>query len=302
MADILVSQSPVATGGRPEVYYPSHLTTYLQCPERYLHRHVERRRVEEPFSPTLARGSAVHDALAEILETRRLGGAYPDGDGLRRVVASHLPRGPYPNATTWQTDIEGVCRQVEFALTTLGPSVRILLVERTVTYTAAGRTSGPNAPDTFPFTLRARLDLLTEIPANPGIDPDGDDTGGATLVAYDWKSGGRVDYLQSACIYLGVRRAHPGSRIRVATVLMGERRVHIDDWDRDTLRATYRTIRRAIASIRAEESWTPEPSNLCSYCAYDGNGCSLTETTAGAEEEEEWEGEDDGIGVNDEPD
>ncbi len=272
--DILVSQLATATTSRPQTYYPSQLTTYLQCPERYLHRHVERRRVEEPFSPTLARGSAAHDALAEILETRRLGGTYPDGNGLRRVVASHLPRGPYPSEITWETDVEGVCRQVEFALTTLGPSARILLVERTVTYNAIGRASGPGTPDAFPFTLRARLDLLAETRANPGAEPH--DADAVTLVAYDWKSGGRVDYLQSACAYLGVRRAYPGVPIRVVTVLMGERRIHIDDWERDALRAAFRTIRRTIASIRAEEHWTPEPSNLCSYCAYDGNGCSLT--------------------------
>lgn len=300
--DILVSQAATAPRSRPQAYYPSQLTTYLQCPERYFHRHVERRRVEEPFSPTLARGAAAHDALAEILETRRLGGAYPDGEGLRRVVVSHLPRGPYPSEITWQTDVEGVCRQVEFALATLGPSARILLVERTVTYNAIGRAAGPGAPEAFPFTLRARLDLLAETPAKPGDAVGGADGDAVTLVAYDWKSGGRVDYLQSACAYLGVRRAYPGVPIRVVTVLMGERRIHVDDWERDALRAAFRTIRRTIASIRAEEHWTPEPSNLCAYCAYDGNGCSLAEATPGADEDEDWDSEDDGVGVPDEPD
>ncbi len=52
--------------------------------------------------------------------------------------------------------------------------------------------------------------------------------------------------------------------------------------------------------IRAEEHWTPEPSNFCSYCAYDGNGCSLTETAVN--EDEDWEDEDNDVGVNDEPD
>ena len=298
-----IAHSPAAFG-RTEAFYPSHLTSYLRCPEQYYHRHVERRRVEEAFSPALARGSAAHDALAEILETRRLGGGYPDSDGVLRVVASYLPRAPYPSDVAWQTDVAGICRQVEYALTTLDLDARIIAVERTVSYTAAGRAGGPGGPDEAPFTLRSRLDLLAEIPAEPGAEPGETGAGIDVLMAYDWKSGGRVDYLQSVSTFLGVRRAYPNVPIRVATVLMGERRVHVDHWERETLRAAYRTIRRTIAAIRAEETWAPEPSALCSYCPYDGAGCSLTEVAAEGDDDEWADGDDEdgAIEVNDEPD
>lgn len=296
-ADLLLQAKPTfASAGRPQVFYPSHLTAYLQCPERYYHRYVARHRVEEPFSPNLARGIAAHSALAEIFETRRLGG---NPGGVRPIVESHLPRGPYPSDIAWQTDIEVVCRQVEFALTACGPTARILLVERTVHYNVAGRTTGQSlgGPDEAPFSLRARLDLLVEIAAGHGEEP-----AEPVLVAFDWKAGGRVDYLQSASIFLGLRRAYPNTPIRIATVLVGERRVHMDHWERTTLRATYRTIRRTVAAIRAEETWAPEPSPLCAYCAFDGAGCSLTATAAEDDEDEDLAGDDEDYGVSEEPD
>ena len=55
-------------GVRLPIFYPSHIKLYLDCPERYYHKHVERRRGIEPFSRDLARGIATPRGPCRLLQ------------------------------------------------------------------------------------------------------------------------------------------------------------------------------------------------------------------------------------------
>src|SRR5436190_16141456 len=99
-----------ALPSRAPVFYPSHLTSYRQCPERYFRKYVERRKVPEPISPALAKGSAAHAVLADCFEEYRRQRTFPAD--LRERVEARLSRLPYPDDRAWNIDVAFVVDQV----------------------------------------------------------------------------------------------------------------------------------------------------------------------------------------------
>ncbi len=103
-----------STRSRTPVFYPSHLTLYRQCPERYFHKYFERRKVEEHFRPALARGNVAHAILAQCFDQYRRHRTFPID--LRERVEALLPPLPYPDERAWRFDVAAVLDHVKFAL------------------------------------------------------------------------------------------------------------------------------------------------------------------------------------------
>lgn len=261
----LIGPTPaVARPPRPVIFYPSQLSLFLECPQRYHLKYGRRWPIEVGFSPTLAKGIAVHATLAEVVEGLRLGRPVPGEAALRSIATSHLPHGPYPSEISWQSDVALVLAQAQYALAGLAPDARVIAVEQTYSYTYPGGSGSP------PFTLRCRADLVT---AKDNVGTSNDE---ATLTVTDWKSGGRPDRLQTVIALIVAHHAYPhAAAIHSATVFLATRRAQIEHLGRDDVAATWRLIKRTVSAIAVEREWRPNPSALCEWCPYETNGCAL---------------------------
>src|SRR5215207_3755775 len=79
---------------RLPILWPSQLKLYLECPERYYHKYVTRRRGIEPFSRDLARGIALHATLAECFTEFQRSGGFPIN--IQERVDVNLRQSNYP--------------------------------------------------------------------------------------------------------------------------------------------------------------------------------------------------------------
>jgi len=267
VTSILIGPAPAGPRPpRPVVFYPSQLSLFLECPQRYYLKYGLRRPVEAGFSPSLAKGIAVHATLAEVAEGLRLGRPVPGEAVLRSIATSHLPHGPYPSEISWHSDVAIVLAQAQYALAGLAPDARVVAVEQTYSYAYPGGSGCP------PFTLRCRADLVT---AQDGLNTT-TLTEDAALTVTDWKSGGRPNRLQTVIALIVAHHAYPhAAAIHSATVFLATRRAQVEHLGRDDVAATWRLIKRTVAAILVEREWRPNPSALCEWCPYETNGCAL---------------------------
>ena len=278
------------TDGRLPIVYPKHIACYLQCPERYYHQHVERRRVEQPVGPDLARGIAAHRVLHGVaLDYQKAmdrvepyeayeGPAVPC-DLLARAEAA-LPRAPYPSDQAWRLDILAVAEDVKFGVAYLDGDARVVAAEATL---FAPR---PHERDCPPFALAAKVDLVLlrrDGAGRPYLDvvdhksgrslrPDPIEEIAARVVAKQnaKRLGVAFDYIQSTTLHLGARAAR-------SDVLNGEE-----------CGRRWAEVKRAVAAILGGADWAPSPSPLCEWCPYFNNGCSVTPEGGEVEGLEEW--------------
>src|SRR4051794_15845202 len=106
-------------------HYPSQLKLFGDCRKRYLLKVIERRRVEEPFSPTLEKGKVAH-AVLKLCATRIMHDPAATFADLDRLVALQLPREPYPSTPSWRSDIDEVSAWITYGLAYLDPRATIL--------------------------------------------------------------------------------------------------------------------------------------------------------------------------------
>ena len=256
---------------RPPIYYPTQLTLYRQCPERYFHRHVERRRVEEGFSPALAKGQAIHAILAEYFDTYRREGGFPTD--LRDRAEYYLPRGPYPHDKAWQHDVATIIAQVEFALLSFDRTAVVVATEVTYEY------AYPGSPDCPPFTLRAKVDRVIRY-------QDG------TLEHADYKtgSGTRIDPLQNVISRIVVGQQFRGelSLILSASIFLAGQSLRVDRLTREQVQETWREIKETARAIVEAKEWPASRSPLCAWCPFSSDGCSLYTPPEDGEQLTEW--------------
>ncbi len=51
----------------PRTFFPTAINTFRQCPERYYHYYIRKRRPPMPFSRPMIMGGATHRMIASIL-------------------------------------------------------------------------------------------------------------------------------------------------------------------------------------------------------------------------------------------
>src|SRR5215216_6657154 len=110
-------------------FFPTALTTYELCPERYFHQYVEKRPIRDDFFvPTLERGRAIHrvlyDAALEFMEHESL----PSDIPARAAIA--LKRARYALGEEWREDLTIVIRDIEFGLGQFDGTAQVLAAER----------------------------------------------------------------------------------------------------------------------------------------------------------------------------
>ncbi len=260
-----------ATRSRPAVFYPSHLTLYRQCPERYFHKYVERRKVAEPFSPALARGNVAHAILAECFDQYRRQRTFPID--LQERVEALLPPLPYPDDRAWRFDVATVLDHVKFALMEFDGTSRLLATEGTYDYPYPG---GRDCP---PFILRAKVDRVLH-------HPDGG------LEHTDYKTGREqaIDPIQNVASRIVVRHNFGGdyAYIRSSTMFLASLSTRSDDLTREQVQVTWREIKQTASAILSATEWPPVRSALCEWCPFYGSGCSLDPAAGEGDAMAEW--------------
>ncbi len=258
-------------GARRPVFYPTQLSVYTQCPERYLRKYVERRRVEEGFSPALAKGQAAHTILAECFDLYRCKGAFPTN--LRDRAEYYLPRGPYPHDRAWLHDVASIVDQVEFGLISFDRSAEVLAIEDAYEYAYPGSAGCPL------FVLRAKVDRVIRY-----------QDGAIEHADYKTGNGTYTDPIQNVVSRIVVGQHFRGeyTAVRSSTVFLAGQAVRVDELTREQVQEVWQQIKQTVRAITSGDDWQPRRSSLCEWCPFYGNGCSLDVATQGDEELAEW--------------
>jgi hypothetical protein len=256
------------------ILYPKHLNLFAQCPERYFHERVERRTTDQQRSLAMVRGIAAHDVMSGVANEYE---AFFQAHGVPAVpsnldlrVQRALPRDANPDADAWARDVNALTKQIKHGVAYLDGDARVLTTEATYHYPHPGDSACP------PFILAAKVDLVL-------LRQSAD---GATFIdVVDWKSGAsskldavqelanRVIVQHNARRRLGVEPAF----IQNTTMYFGtgaQRSIVIAD---EEGRQRWAALKQLAAGILRSVDWPPNPSPLCEWCPFFGNGCSLEE-------------------------
>lgn len=249
----------VARRSGPPAFWPNHLKTYRDCPQRYYLKFVRRRAGRIVDTSAMRRGLVTHNVLAVAFNHFRARKAFPDGLGKR--ITERLAVDDYASYDRWRQDVRVIGDWVEIAVESFDTRKSVLAVEKTYAFPFPGRTAEP------PFTLNARVDLVLR-----------HDDGAVEHV--DWKTGKRgwVDELQNVAARISVGRTLQESRV-VSTVsfLAAANGDHDDssELSRQEVREGWNAIKGIAGSICTDDEWLPIQSPFCNRCPYFQHGCRL---------------------------
>lgn len=274
----------MATITRSPILYPTHINLYLQCPERYYHERIERRRADQVFSPALAKGIAIHEILASLAAAYQHAMDHGDGpavpiDLVCRAEAA-LPRARYGSELAWRADVEAVVGAAKNGVSYLDGEARVLATEATYQFPYL---QGKDCP---PFTLAAKVDLVLH---------RRDANGQWYLDVVDYKGGTsvRVDPIQELAARIVVKqKAHrfnvDYAYIQSTTLFVGVGVINSDVLSTEECGNRWSQMKQAVAGMLGGHTWRPNPSPLCEWCPYFNKGCSLTPELGVAEDIATW--------------
>ncbi|MDP9354732.1 MAG: PD-(D/E)XK nuclease family protein [Chloroflexota bacterium] len=260
------------------IIYPKHINLFLQCPERYFHERVERQKIDQPFSPALTKGIALHHILNDAAIEHRRQGTVPAN--LRERAEALVPRSPYPSDLAWNSDVEAIVEQVKYGISYLDGKARVLASETTYQYPYQ---RGQGCP---PFILAAKVDLVLlrrDAEGQPYLD------------VVDFKSGAslKADAIQELAGLIVVNKnadrrfAIPYTYIQNTTVYVGAGAVRSEVLDDEECGRRWNQSKQVVKAIIEGSDWAPNPSPLCEWCPFFNNGCSLT-VEDGDDDLREW--------------
>ncbi len=272
------------SSNRFPIIYPSHINLFMQCPERYYHERVERRRLEQAFNPALAKGIAMHEilatsALAYQKSSKINGGAAVPCD-LVAQAESALPRAAYNSELAWRADTEAVLGAVKVGLSYLDGQARVLATEATYQFPYL---RGQDCPK---FTLAAKVDLVML---------KQDSTGQPYLDVVDYKGGAslRPDPMQELAARIVVKQNADRFRvtydyIQSTTIFLGAGVTSSQVIEAAECGKRWTQLKQVVSAIAGSKSWEPNPSPLCEWCPFFGDGCSLTPNAVDTESLGAW--------------
>jgi PD-(D/E)XK nuclease superfamily len=252
-------------------FFPTALTTYELCPERYFHQYVEKRPIRDDFFvPALERGRAIHrvlyDAALEYMEHESL----PSDIPARAAIA--LKRARYASDEEWREDLSIVIRDIEFGLGQFDGTAQVLAAERKYY-----RKFDEEEPF---FVLEAKVDLVLL-----RVDEDGL----LFLDVVDFKSGtGTPNPVQEIMCKIVVehnakRFRVPFNYVRSTTVRTGKDDIEAVVLDGEEFDYFLLHVKTLVKAILKDESWRPIQSHRCSWCPFEADGCSLASGVKGTE-------------------
>ena len=257
---------------RLPVIYPKHINRYLECPERYYHEFVERRRVEQPFSSALTKGIALHHILNDAAVEYQ-NPPFPPFPAvpanLRERAEALIPRPPYSSDLAWNVDVEAVVEQVKYGISYLDGEARVLASEATYQYPYQ---RGRDCP---PFVLAAKVDLVLlrhDAEGQPYLDVVDFKSGTGLKADAIQELAGRVVVKTNADRRFGV----PYAYVQNTTVYVGARAVRSEVLDAEECGRRWSQTKQVVAAIIQGTDWSPNPSPRCDWCPFFNNGCSLT--------------------------
>jgi hypothetical protein len=262
---------------RPRIFYPNQLNRYHECPERYFHERIKKRRGEPTFGTPLARGIAIHDVLRDVAVHYQQHGTAPEN--LEERMRFALPRSEYLSDENWEEDLETAAKEVEFGSSIFDGQNKVLSTEETYDY---HYKRGQDCP---PFILAAKVDLVM-------LCQDGE--GKSFLDVIDFKSGaGRIDTIQEVACRIVVK--HHGESFRVpfeyirnTTILTGQETIRSVTLDGLDFRRGWQLISQIVNGIVEAKDWRPIRSPLCEWCPFFDNICSIAPKADGADELGDW--------------
>ncbi len=263
---------------RKRAHYPSQIKLFGECRRRYRLKVVERRKVDEPFSPGLEKGRVAHDVLKLCGAEWMLSGGMPAD--LRSLVAGRLPRDEYPADAAWEADVAEVVEWVKFGLSYLDPYATVLGVELFLR-----RSYRPDdGADPVPLGVVVDIVLLRT-----------DDHGERFIEVVDYKTGkhfedeGVAPVVTRFALKPLIAKHLPGEGFApvVYTELYLAKRVpRTQELTLPACLEGWEEVKRTVAQIEAEEVWAPTPSPLWQWCPFNGNGC--WPDTADGESDDIW--------------
>lgn len=269
---------------RTPLIYPTHINTYLQCPERYFHERIERRRPDQEFSPALMKGIATHEILANAAVAYQQGIDHGEGpvvpsDLLQRAEHA-LPRTGYSSELAWRADVEAVVESIKNGLSYLDGEALVLATEATYQFPYL---RGEDCP---PFTLAAKVDLVLHRQDAHGLP---------YLDVVDFKGGAsvRTDPLQELATRIVVKQNADRfnvdySYIRSTTLFVSAGVTVSDVLSVEECGQRWAKMKEAVSGMLQGISWPANPSPLCEWCPFFNNGCSLAPKENTAEEVGAW--------------
>jgi hypothetical protein len=243
------------------------LDIYTKCRRRYLLKVIERRRVDEPFSPPLEKGRVAHDVL-KLCADQLMGMPASCPADLRSLVASRLPREPYASEQAWRYDLEEIVNWVKYALAYLDPEATILGAELFLNRKYRGDA------DCAGFTAGAVLDLVL-------LRRDEQEAPFIEIVDYKTGKCGWENPLAPVIARFVVKplitRHMPAGffgRVVYTELYLAERVPRQLDLELSRCLERWEEVKRLVSAIKAEELFPPSPSpQNCRFCPYAGNGC-----------------------------
>jgi hypothetical protein len=245
--------------GVPPAFWPNHLKTYQDCPQRYYLQFVRRRAGRIVDRTAMKRGQVTHHVLANAFRHFRTRNSFPDG--LAKQISDRLTASDYPSHDHWRQDVRMIGDWVDIAVETFDQRKSVIEVEKVYGYPFHGRS------EDLPFSLQARVDLVLR-------RDDG------AIEHLDWKTGKRgwVDEIQNITARIAVGRALKEPRVVSTVTFLSAANGEYDDssvLSREEVRAGWLKIKHIASDIRTDDVWTPKQGPLCNWCPYFQHGCVL---------------------------
>lgn len=224
-------------------FFPTALTVYEQCPERYYWQYIRKLYPAKPFDRKMQIGDATHKTLARAMNARRTVSTPP---ALETVAAFFLPESLYPAAerAQWPEDLRAVVRMAAWCLDRVPDDAEVLLVEHQLD----GRHRD--------LTFTSKIDLVVQ-------HMDGE------IEHVDYKTGRiNAERVQQVITRFTVGHRWPEAAIRTTTLYAGAQVCETAIETPATTKPIWSTILKTVREIQTATEWPARPTPLCNWCPY----------------------------------
>ena len=238
----------------PRTFFPTAIMTFRNCPERYYHQYIRKRKRPAPFSRPMVVGGAAHRLIARALPPYFQSGEVAldlGSEAMREISSTAYPEDEFSHR---EEDAANVVDLTRTALDMMPTDAGLLLQERRL-FAPLGRSG---------VQIGAQIDLVLG-------RSDG------SIEHIDFKTGKlRDNTVQSLLARAVVGRRFPNAPgVQTTTLHLAHRKRDTGCLTREASRDDWRDIARNIRDIRSLDRFPPRPSPLCSYCPYQSRDCSV---------------------------